>query len=356
MLKGARGEVASDPLGVVASDPLRVVAMPPKAAARRAAANLVANPGPPVDPGNAGHFERLQLAIDQIEAHPVMEGIKGAPPIPRGGLDPRTGKSGYKEVFNPITVAADLKAAGASEMAGNFFWQNSFLTPLAGIPFNSRAMELLQERNFKDPTAFPDKLLIAVNGPEADIAGSKGSWQHVTPDEIIHSYLFAIARDAAMPENHARMKNWRFFLLTASFNFIVCTGEDIYWRQARIREDTEVAFQVVQRSALQRVYEINMVLQRRTGQRSLSNAQLAELYQKHLQQVASTEKITTNYITEAVQLYKNLLCDPQARPGAGGSGGIASPQSGFFRPPRSGGVGPPQVFKVVASDPLGVVA
>ena len=165
-------------------------------------------------------------------------------------------------------MAADLKAAGTSEMAGNFFWQNSFLTPLAGIPFNSRAMELLQEPTFKDPTAFPDKLLIAVSGPEADIAGTKGSWQHGTPDEIIHSYLFAIARDAVLPDSNARMKDWRFFLLTTAVSFIVCTGEDIYWWQARIREDTEVAFQVVQRSALQRVYEINMVMQRRTGHKS----------------------------------------------------------------------------------------
>ena len=67
-------------------------------------------------------------------------------------------------------------------------------------------------------------------------------------------------------------------------------------------------------SRLQRTADdaINMVLQRRTGTKSLSNAQLAELYQKHLQQVASSEKITTNYITEAVNLYKNLLCDIQA--------------------------------------------
>ena len=113
-------------------------------------------------------------------------------------------------------------------------------------------MELLQEHNFKDPTAFPDKLLITVSGPDADLEGTKGSWQHITPEEILHSYLFAIARDAAIPDNHTRMKNWCFFLLTTSFSFILCTGEDIYWRQARIREDTAVAFQVVQRSALQK--------------------------------------------------------------------------------------------------------
>ena len=94
--------------------------MPPKAARRRAAAPQVAVPGPPVDPDNASHFTRLQQAIDKIEAHPEMEGIQTAPPIPRGGIDPRTGKSGYKEVFLPTTVATDLNAAGESEMAGNF--------------------------------------------------------------------------------------------------------------------------------------------------------------------------------------------------------------------------------------------
>ena len=60
-----------------------------------------------------------------------------------------------------------------------------------------------QERSLNNPTAFPDNLLIAVDVPEADIAGAKGSWQHVTPGEIIHSYLLAIARDTAVPDNHA---------------------------------------------------------------------------------------------------------------------------------------------------------
>ena len=70
----------------------------------------------------------------------------------------------------------------------------------------------------------------------------QGKWQHFAPSEIIHNYLFAIARDTAVPDNHARMKNWRFFLLTTVFPFVVCTGDVIYWRQARIREGTEVAF------------------------------------------------------------------------------------------------------------------
>ena len=168
-----------------------------------------------------------------------------------------------------------------------------------------------QERNFKDPIAFPDKLVIAVSGRTADMESTKGNWQHVTPDELIHSYLFAIARDTEGPDAHSRMKLWRFHLLTTSFSLIICSGEDIYWKQARMREDTEVAYQVVQRSALQRIFEINMVLLQRTGTKTLTNAALADLYAKHLEQTQTAEPITTHYITEAVKLYKNLLCNAE---------------------------------------------
>ena len=94
---------------------------------------------------NANHYDRLHMAIDKIKAHPVMEGVMDAPPIGRGGLDPLTGKSGYKDVFDPSTVAADMSAAGTSETAGNFFWQNSLLPPLPGVPFNQQAIEIFQD-------------------------------------------------------------------------------------------------------------------------------------------------------------------------------------------------------------------
>ena len=76
-----------------------------------------------------------------------------------------------------------------------------------------------------------------------------------------------------------------------------------------------------------------MVLARRTGSfgkanagaKTLSHAQVAELYKKHLQQLDSQEKITTNYITDAVRLYKNLLVDATAPCGEGEEGGTDMP-------------------------------
>eukprot|EP00971_Amphidinium_carterae_P182748 3626584-Amphidinium_carterae.1 len=121
-------------------------------------------------------------------------------------------------------------------MAGNFFWQNSLQVPLAGIPLNPRAIQLLMERDFAEPTPFPGKLVVGFHSADYDSNGYKGSWTHVTPEEVIHAYILAVERDL---ENRQKIKLWRFHLLTVTFEFIVCAGEDIYWKQARLREDTE---------------------------------------------------------------------------------------------------------------------
>eukprot|EP00971_Amphidinium_carterae_P083913 1660611-Amphidinium_carterae.1 len=70
---------------------------------------------------------KVDNAIQSIVAHrsQFMTDILTAAPIGRGDADTKTGKTGYKDIFNPEIVLADLKHAQISEMAGNFFWQNS---------------------------------------------------------------------------------------------------------------------------------------------------------------------------------------------------------------------------------------
>eukprot|EP00971_Amphidinium_carterae_P083914 1660613-Amphidinium_carterae.1 len=70
---------------------------------------------------------KVDNAIQSIVAHrsQVMSDILTAAPIGRGHADATTGKTGYKDIFNPEIVLADLRHGQISEMAGNFFWQNS---------------------------------------------------------------------------------------------------------------------------------------------------------------------------------------------------------------------------------------
>ena len=196
------------------------------------------------DSVNAEHFIVVQKAIEKIEACPVMDGVRNAPPIPRGVIDPITGKTGYKDVFTQERLTEDLLAAGISEQAGSLLYQNSFLVPLAGVPFNRQSMEILRGPNFKEPVAFPDKLLVAGPGPEYDAGAHLGAWQHTTPEALIQSYIMAVARGA---EDHTKMNTWRYHLRTVTLSFVIAAGDDVYWKRAQLRGDTEVAFRVVYR-------------------------------------------------------------------------------------------------------------
>ena len=278
--------------------------MPPKG---KAVAKAKAAAAPAAeDNTNAEHNAKLQEAIQTIADHPTMEGIREATPIARGFVDPASGKAGYKDVFAQDRLTTDLANAGMCEMAGNLLWLNVFRPPLAGVPINASGVDILMNRNFREPVSFPAPLMVAVPTTQYKAEEHLGDWQFITPEEVIHAYLLAAARDVG---NQQKMKLWRFHMLTTSFCFVVSHGEDVHWRQARLREDAEVAFRVLVRSALQRVYEVVAVLNRRAGTRTLSYAQLADLYQQHLVQMDTSEKISTSFITDAVRLHKSLLQD-----------------------------------------------
>jgi len=77
----------------------------------------------------------------------------------------------------------------------------------------------------------------------------RGSWKRATPEELIHAYILAVARDVWNPKlasNSALMKEWRFHLLSATFVFqVISTEEDLFWRTAAIREDQRSRFNAV---------------------------------------------------------------------------------------------------------------
>ena len=197
-------------------------AIAPKAAApkRKPPRPSAASPAPKpsteeTNTVNSTHTKNINDAISLIETHPMMEKIKEANPIARGRVDRMTGKSGYKDIFNKEQYQKDLKSAGTSESAGNFFWQDLFWVPLAGVPVNRRSIDVLVNRNFKEPIVFPEKIIIALESADYAADSHMGSWRRT------------VARDSSDP---ARMKAWRYHLLTVTYSFVIAVGDEIHWK------------------------------------------------------------------------------------------------------------------------------
>jgi hypothetical protein len=145
---------------------------------------------------------------------------------------------------------------------------------------------------------------------DVDVFEHKGAWRRVTPEELVHGYILAIARDIAPPTKPlAKLKQWRFHLLTTSFNFrIVPSDEELFWLAAKFREDIRSQYNVVVRTALQRIIEIGRYKHQKEAKvGKISNSKLAELYSQNLKIADGAEQITEKYITISLRVNEYLL-------------------------------------------------
>jgi hypothetical protein len=164
-------------------------------------------------------------------------------------------------------------------------------------------------RDFKVPKDFPEKIEIAAESQTWDASSHFGSWKRTTPDEIIHAFIIAIARDVKANAKDAILKSWRLHVLSATFSFLVLDrDEDIFWKTNGIREDMKSLYQAVARTAIQRVLEIaRYKATREATQGKLSNAKISELYREKLDAAAGTEKISEKYVDTALKVNDFLL-------------------------------------------------
>lgn len=119
------------------------------------------------------------------------------------------------------------KAGGTYTAAGNFFWLDVMYTTLRGVPFNKRNIKLMVDHQFAKPSVFSAPLEIALT--DGKCIEPKGSWRCVTPEEKLHAFVWAIARDIESSETNDKIiKEWVKMSLSVSFKFIVIPTEDCF--------------------------------------------------------------------------------------------------------------------------------
>lgn len=214
------------------------------------------------------------------------------------------------EAFDAKKYRERMMATGLAEFGCNFFWQDIVYSCSPTILVNQNAIYGLRDRDFEQPCEFPEKLIIAVEAMDKDISQTKGAWKRCNAEEMIHAYVLAIARDVQKPAAAQTLKRWRFHCLQTTTSFEVQpSDQDIFWRNANLRENTAQAFQAVVRTAVQRIFEITRFASRTGG--SMSTASIHKLYNDRLRQSnismdaaarPSTECVTLNFIQNALKL------------------------------------------------------
>ena len=145
---------------------------------------------------NLAYKAKVDAALKTMHSHTVFKDLfKNAKALGHKDEDKFLNRCGFKAAFDAKVVKGALQSSGTAEFGGNFFWQSTLDSPVPNVPIRTKAVEKLRDRDFAEPVEFPDKLRAAVDNADADVAETQGTWVHVTPDELIHAYVLAIARD-----------------------------------------------------------------------------------------------------------------------------------------------------------------
>ena len=215
--------------------------------------------------------------------------------------------------FDAKHATLTLERGGRYDCAGNIFWLKLTHLTQPGVPINHRSIEIIKETKFANPSRILEQFVIAVPPGVSgqSLSTLRGAFEIVSPEEVVHALMHRIAE--RLPEaEEAEMWEWRTVCLTACFVFDKMDGpEAVYWRSVNLREKIISEYEALARDVCQRIMELVAYrdLMKRTQNKELSNAGLAEAWKSHVAQCDSSasERITESFVDTAMKLYNRLF-------------------------------------------------
>ncbi|CAJ1394109.1 unnamed protein product, partial [Effrenium voratum] len=280
-----------------------------------AAPPSLAAPSADVLQNNTDYYTKLMDSMSVIQGHPVFQRINEAMPLLI--TDDETKECGVQAVFEAEAAKIALARTGVYRAACNLFWLDLTSNSTPRVPLSyARVREWAQTVFGKGPRHFKDLILVAAPAADSDLLALRGSWKQVTPEELTHSTVFALADRITAGAGEEELRSWRSCLLSTPMMFSVLGNEDaIYWEAYDQRQRIVQSHDTIKRSARQWAHEIMAFKERKEQElgEALTSKRLQMLFKdgsKHTE--ARSTKIETgadNFVADCQRVYEKLLTD-----------------------------------------------
>lgn len=257
---------------------------------------------------NAIHYEQVLQWRGMIEDHGIFSNI--AQEMPLSIKD-----CGLQHPFNADDFRIAMKSSNQGYTAGiNLFWCDFMFTPTPGIPVRTETIPDLMECYFKVPSPMPHTIVISVKDGEQPLE-KRGALCAISPEEVRHAMMAAIARDIANCVEPDVLEEWRRLALscTATFQLHNTEAERLQVTM-QLRENIANDHEAMSRTQLQRIYEIIFfrdTFARTRGRDHATAANIAAEYAK-VRMAKGREPISKSFVDTALTIHARLLSIPAA--------------------------------------------
>ena len=207
-----------------------------------------------VDRANSDHLHKVEEALGTLSGHALFHNMVQEDPL---GITATVGESGNLQPFDLDVYHRAIASAGKYTAGGNLFWIDFRWSATPGVPVRSEAVKRMAAQHFHTPIEYPGMLHVAVT-TDYEPLNHRGSWHSVSPEEMAHAMLFAVA-DAVRREqdNLELLGAWKRCMLCTTFRFtVLANAEKRTWYALQQREDVSHHQLLVHRSCFQRCHEM----------------------------------------------------------------------------------------------------
>ena len=264
------------------------------------------------DRSNTDYLLALEEALATIESHPLFHRLEHEPPR---GISASAEDTGFQCVFNSKHYEKAI-ASGTYTAGANLFWLDMRWSATPGVPLRLSGVLQLAKHLFHSPTPYPGSLHVAASPGYAPL-DHRGSWHSLSPEELHHAMVFAVA-DAirSEPDNLDMLNDWKRCLLSTTFMFkSFDTAEQRMWYALQQRENVSAVHLVVHRSCFQRCHELSRLRQRLLDTMSapdITPQVLFNAYTTNLRMVANASgTVTPSFCDNASTIVQKLLDVPE---------------------------------------------
>ena len=261
-----------------------------------------------VDRANADYLQAVEVALDTLKGHALFNNMVQEE---TRGITNTVADTGFQSVFDADLYNKAI-ASGTYTAGGNMFWVDLRWSATPGVPLRLQAVRTLASTLFQSPTPYPGALHIAVT-PGYEPLLHRGAWNSVSPEELAHAMIFAVA-DAVRtePDNIDRLNAWKRCLLSTTFTFkLLATAQQRTWYALQQRENVSAVHLVVHRSCFQRCHEVSRLRHRLLETMSSADVtpqMIYDAYQKNLTMVpGASGNVTLSFCDSASTIVQKLL-------------------------------------------------
>ena len=222
-----------------------------------------------------------------------------------------SGSSGHIAPFDKDIALQSLRSTQKHMCAVNLFWLDPFYCSIEKFPLNWTTIDTLSKSLFGDSgdgfSEVPLEVPVLAAQVEAADFGTKGTWRHSCPTEMIMAFFAATAEAVS---TGADLDRFKLFALTAPCKFVaVATEPDIEWRSRQVRENLREGSKMAT-TPVQRIFDINT--KRFENGVRLTRDQIVDLYNdpSKLRLSSLSEPITKSLVDSAFTIWDRALAVP----------------------------------------------